>query len=105
MKFLLAVALMATFSMANLPGSFLENNQFEFGSPIKLALTSQIQNGESKPPSAVESRQQERAAVGSPTRVWRYVIIGSAIVILALIGVIAAFRLKRYIAGRHTSGL
>ncbi|MEJ7849062.1 MAG: hypothetical protein WKF92_13340 [Pyrinomonadaceae bacterium] len=98
MKILLAAVLLGLFSSANIWSDLAAHNTAIIG----FALTLQSQSIESKPPSAAQSPEQERAAVGSPTRVWRYVIIGSAIVVFALAGVIAAFKLKRYIAGRKT---
>ncbi len=104
MKLLLAAMFMAAFSYFDSKGILTDHIPVKINTISKFTFTTRIQDPTSKPASASQSPQQARAAVGSPTRVWRYVIIGSAIIILALVGVIALYRLKRYIEARNTAG-
>lgn len=105
MNILLTAVLMVVFSPVSTPHISAEHILFQFSSIGELTAFSQIQNGVFNQSSAERTPRQEPRAIGSPTRVWRYVIIGSAIAILALIGVISSFRLKRYFAGRNTLSL
>ncbi|MBC7901305.1 MAG: hypothetical protein H7070_14770 [Saprospiraceae bacterium] len=59
------------------------------------ALALQNQNEPSNSNPASQPPQQRRGEIGSPTRVWRYVVIGFGVLIFILIGVTAAFKLKR----------
>ncbi len=47
------------------------------------------------------TKVKKPSGIGSETRVWRYVVLGSAVVILVPIGVIAGFRLKHTINKRN----
>lgn len=86
MNILLAAVLAITFF-----GSITPSPQLNRESSVFSTVALQLQN-DSRNQASPSPRDQAPDTITSPTRVWRYVIIGSAVVILALIGVFAGFR-------------
>lgn len=87
---IMATAVLAiTFSVAMMPIPSVSSDAGGFSTVVL-----QVQSNLPDPSVNTQQREQRPDLVASPTRVWRYVIIGSAVVLVALIGVLVGFRFK-----------